>query len=132
MQSFGQDTGYVFKQAAAGDMRQRTDSPAMNKRQQRLHIDSGGSHQGIDQQNILIEQSGTLQLPALVSGKAADQRKAVGMNAGGSEAKKHVSVRDPGSGQGLLPLNRTDARSEEHTSELQSLMRITSAVSCLK
>src|SRR3546814_18514895 len=53
MQSFGQDTGYVFKQAAAGDMRQRTDSPAMNKRQQRLHIDSGGSHQGIDQQNIL-------------------------------------------------------------------------------
>src|SRR3546814_3386646 len=68
MQSFGQDTGYVFKQAAAGDMRQRTDSPAMNKRQQRLHIDSGGSHQ----------------------------------------------------------------RSEEHTSELQSLMRNSYAVFCLK
>src|SRR3546814_7307235 len=85
MQSFGQDTGYVFKQAAAGDMRQRTDSPAMNKRKQRLHIDSGGSHQGIDQQNILIEQSGTLQL-----------------------------------------------RSEEHTSELQSLMRISYADLCLK
>src|SRR3546814_5021588 len=77
MQSFGQDTGYVFKQAAAGDMRQRTDSPAMNKRQQRLHIDSGGSHQGIDQQNIMIEQ-----------------------------------------------------RSEEHTSELQSLMRNSYAVFC--
>src|SRR3546814_11378519 len=74
MQSFGQDTGYVFKQAAAGDMRQRTDSPAMNKRQQRLHIDSGGSHQGIDQQNILIEQSRPLKLPALVRGKEADQR----------------------------------------------------------
>src|SRR3546814_16480459 len=88
MQSFGQDTGYVFKQAAAGDMRQRTDSPAMNKRQQRLHIESGGSHQGIDQQNILIEQSGTLQLQALVSGQAADQRKADGMNAGESEANK--------------------------------------------
>src|SRR3546814_12777642 len=94
MQSFGQDTGYVFKQAAAGDMRQRTDSPAMNKRQQRLHIDSGGSHQGIDQQNILIEQSGTLQLPALVSGKEADQRKAVGMTAGGSEDKRNVSLRE--------------------------------------
>src|SRR3546814_17253168 len=85
----------------------------MNKRQQRLHIDSGGSHQGIDQQNILIEQSGTLQLPDLVSGKAADQRKAVGMNAGGSEATKHVSVRDPGCGQGWLPLNRTDAEARK-------------------
>src|SRR3546814_19360997 len=103
MQSFGQDTGYVFKQAADGDMRQSTDSPAMNKRQQRLHIDSGGSHQGIDQQHILIEQSGTLQLPTLVSGQAADQRTAVGMKAGGSEAKKHVAGRDQGSGQGMLP-----------------------------
>src|SRR3546814_6996178 len=35
------------------------------------------------------------------------------MNAGGSEAKKHVSVRDPGSGQGLLPLNRTDAEARK-------------------
>src|SRR3546814_19766699 len=35
------------------------------------------------------------------------------MNAGGSEAKKHVSVRDPGSGQGLLPLNRPDAEARK-------------------
>src|SRR3546814_7781148 len=34
--------------------------------------------------------------------------------------------------EGLLELGATDSRSEEHTSELQSLMRISYAVFCLK
>src|SRR3546814_10803996 len=33
---------------------------------------------------------------------------------------------------GLVPLERAQGRSEEHTSELQSLMRISYAVFCLK
>src|SRR3546814_6029419 len=40
--------------------------------------------------------------------------------------------RGPGSIPARPPLDRPDARSEEHTSELQSLMRISSAVFCLK
>src|SRR3546814_5853797 len=43
--------------------------------------------------------------------------------------------RRPGGGQQLsadLPLRRKRQRSEEHTSELQSLMRISYAVFCLK
>src|SRR3546814_9559823 len=39
--------------------------------------------------------------------------------------------RHPGPG-GALPRRRTEPRSEEHTSELQSLMRISYAVFCLK
>src|SRR3546814_6911902 len=35
-------------------------------------------------------------------------------------------------GNGALPAQRLGARSEEHTSELQSLMRISYAVFCLK
>src|SRR3546814_7984616 len=47
-------------------------------------------------------------------------------------------VAPPGSGDlgydvtDLLVANKYDPRSEEHTSELQSLMRISSAVFCLK
>src|SRR3546814_1843763 len=37
-----------------------------------------------------------------------------------------------GAGRFLAPLRRTPHRSEEHTSELQSLMRISYAVFCLK
>src|SRR3546814_2043466 len=43
------------------------------------------------------------------------------------------AVRLTAAGQSLLPVaQRTVQRSEEHTSELQSLMRISSAVFCLK
>src|SRR3546814_5152852 len=34
--------------------------------------------------------------------------------------------------QGVLPIDQPETRSEEHTSELQSLMRISYAVFCLK
>src|SRR3546814_2909570 len=37
-----------------------------------------------------------------------------------------------GSGNDLIPKRRSGRRSEEHTSELQSLMRISYAVFCLK
>src|SRR3546814_8883716 len=39
---------------------------------------------------------------------------------------------EPALGRALLALFGNDARSEEHTSELQSLMRISSAVFCLQ
>src|SRR3546814_1996374 len=38
----------------------------------------------------------------------------------------------PNSAQSSLPASRSFSRSEEHTSELQSLMRISYAVFCLK
>src|SRR3546814_6640308 len=71
----------------------------------------------------------------------------VGVRAAGHEASAHLSARSPGarrqqdsSGQrdtarwGVSrPRNHlTCSRSEEHTSELQSLMRISYAVFCLK
>src|SRR3546814_4566399 len=39
---------------------------------------------------------------------------------------------DPDAPTGPSPARRTRCRSEEHTSELQSLMRLSSAVFCLK
>src|SRR3546814_3069849 len=52
--------------------------------------------------------------------------------------QRHVQPRPPGSGDAWLLADlarasrQTIVRSEEHTSELQSLMRISSAVFCLK
>src|SRR3546814_8029034 len=47
------------------------------------------------------------------------------------ELQRHLRTRDrPAARRGALP--RLHRRSEEHTSELQSLMRISSAVFCLK
>src|SRR3546814_5550200 len=43
-----------------------------------------------------------------------------------------AQVGPPGFTLGLLPVRQLDERSEEHTSELQSLMRISYAVFCLK
>src|SRR3546814_1325197 len=62
------------------------------------------------------------------------------MDARRGEAQDHVACRDLVGGQHRIALDRADAkarkiviaRSEEHTSELQSLMRISYAVFCLK
>src|SRR3546814_1388484 len=56
---------------------------------------------------------------------------------GGGEVAGHdgvveVADGDVGAKWGFLPEAHTDFRSEEHTSELQSLMRISYAVFCLK
>src|SRR3546814_7530302 len=90
--------------SAAGDMREGLDLAALHQRQQALHIDAGRRHQRVDQQDRLVEQRRAIELPPLVRRQPPDQRKAVRMH----------------------------ARSEEHTSELQSLMRISYAVFCLK
>src|SRR3546814_1329306 len=58
------------------------------------------------------------------------RRVASGFDAG-TESKGVFSLADTGSG-GLVAVGGDFRRSEEHTSELQSLMRISYAVFCLK
>src|SRR3546814_1535396 len=79
-------------------------------------------------------------LPARLHGlrhRAADGDAAGGKPAGDRRARRHVHP--PDGGRGLRPrrgsgygIHAGVARSEEHTSELQSLMRISYAVFCLK
>src|SRR3546814_6546368 len=56
---------------------------------------------------------------------------AAGLAAAAEELAALVQQRNPGAEQPCLALG-ADGRSEEHTSELQSLMRISYAVFCLK
>src|SRR3546814_6495032 len=64
-------------------------------------------------------------------GTCGSEAEAGGRQAGGSQA---VAFRAASGGQGCRRrrVQGADARSEEHTSELQSLMRISYAVFCLK
>src|SRR3546814_5628017 len=48
------------------------------------------------------------------------------------EPRRNAVVVGPGNGVSAETCARAEARSEEHTSELQSLMRISYAVFCLK
>src|SRR3546814_9825627 len=57
---------------------------------------------------------------------------AVSGGVGGQEGHERVLPRGTESGPGWGQLPRPSPRSEEHTSELQSLMRISYAVFCLK
>src|SRR3546814_9524270 len=50
----------------------------------------------------------------------------------GDASVEAVSLAKDGDGESGIELRVQSARSEEHTSELQSLMRISSAVFCLK
>src|SRR3546814_13415902 len=67
-----------------------------------------------------------------------DDRRKVTLPANGDEGKARRRGRAPSDGEagrGTLSVRNVDdliARSEEHTSELQSLMRISYAVFCLK
>src|SRR3546814_5783367 len=85
-------------------------------------------------------------LPAAVRGPAARTPPAVGPHArppaaavdlAADRTRRAAAVRRPAPdllrARGLRPVQRPDPRrSEEHTSELQSLMRISYAVFCLK
>src|SRR3546814_6370233 len=51
---------------------------------------------------------------------------------GGGPGGEAWRIEVEGARAGVVFINRIDERSEEHTSELQSLMRITYAVFCLK
>src|SRR3546814_3614898 len=70
------------------------------------------------------DQAGSLARP--VGGDAARPRLAA---RGGGGAQRADARRD---GAGSARARRSELRSEEHTSELQSLMRISYAVFCLK
>ena len=113
VQRAGQDARNVFEQPAAGDMRKRVNAAGLHQRQQALHIDAGRRHQRVDQQDILVEQGGAIELPALVGRESSHQRKAVGMNARRGEAKNHIARRDLVGGQHLLALDRADAKAGE-------------------
>src|SRR3546814_7004084 len=58
-------------------------------------------------------------------------RAGVMANAGRGETQRHNTA-PAGAGRCNIRSDRGDRRSEEHTSELQSLMRISYAVFCLK
>src|SRR3546814_10079519 len=94
-------------------MRQRIDQSGADQRQQAGDIDARRLDQGVDQQALRVENCRTVKLPCLVRREPPHQRIAVRMDARRGEADQHM-------------------RSEEHTSELQSLMRISYAVFCLK
>ena len=94
-QSIGQHARDVLEQAAAGDMGERRDPAGADQRQQRLHIDAGRREQRLDQQPVLIEQGRAIELPALVRRQPADQREAVGMDAGRGEAEDDVARPSP-------------------------------------
>src|SRR3546814_3692142 len=66
----------------------------------------------------------TLFRSTFSSGRLDDQ--------GGRKPPLRTSLHPEYLDQGTNPIQTTSERSEEHTSELQSLMRISYAVSCLK
>src|SRR3546814_10072530 len=70
--------------------------------------------------------SGHAATDALIPGGARAYALATSMPRGGSCVVSGISIRK------LTVVTMLDARSEEHTSELQSLMRISYAVFCLK
>src|SRR3546814_6626635 len=59
-------------------------------------------------------------------------RQSVGRGAPGRQSRMHGGETRPGPRESLACSDDRGARSEEHTSELQSLMRISYAVFCLK
>src|SRR3546814_10285621 len=81
----------------------------------------------IRQANLVIELARRFDIDLLVAGEVTDQ-------AVRSAAREVIEVPVPGGApaQSRLAAARTLLRSEEHTSELQSLMRISYAVFCLK
>src|SRR3546814_9567142 len=65
-------------------------------------------------------------------GKSGSSRRHAGLVAAapGADGRNTAALRQVG--QGMSSVLKVDIRSEEHTSELQSLMRISYAVFCLK
>src|SRR3546814_9146989 len=76
------------------------------------------------------EQRGAVVAVLGIEGDADADADAIGIAAGQADRLGHAVPDTVGKLVGLAP--RLDRRSEEHTSELQSLMRISYAVFCLK
>ena len=110
VQALGQDAWHVLQQAAAGDMRQCMDPARTNEGQERLHINPRRLDQIVDQQAVLVKERWAFQLPAFVGGQTPHQRIAVGMNARGRKAQKHVAICHLVAGQLLAALNRAHAK----------------------
>src|SRR3546814_10206979 len=67
--------------------------------------------------------------PGMMAGRTAEREGMARVAAGQLVERRERALRRP---IGRFPCSRRDRRSEEHTSELQSLMRISYAVFCLK
>src|SRR3546814_7555574 len=97
-------------------------------------VDLGVDHAGQHDEPLGIERLvGRSRIERADVGNAAVGHRHVGGNHSGG--REHVSARDdeiPVLAHALLPRQLSVLRSEEHTSELQSLMRISYAVFCLK
>ena len=94
-------------------MRERVDVPLADHRQQGLDVDPGRLEQGLDQQALLVEQSGPIQFPLLVGGEPSDQREAIGMDSGRGQAEDHVAGFDLVSGKRLAALDGADAEARQ-------------------
>src|SRR3546814_9410062 len=81
-------------------------------------------------QALLYLSTPFISIPEAIMGRAMDFRRPALVNLIAAVASAAVALTGALSGWGVWTL--VFARSEEHTSELQSLMRISYAVFCLK
>src|SRR3546814_7057852 len=84
---------------------------------ERRHV--GGEHRVGHRISLKIARTGLASAPTMRSGSATSSYRPGGTSSSASPSNIRISV-------------AFTARSEEHTSELQSLMRISYAVFCLK
>src|SRR3546814_3448397 len=87
------------------------------------------------QMRNFLDQTGGLWVKGSLIGKVGSVFASTATQHGGQETTLtsfHTTLLHQGMVIVGLPYSATDQRSEEHTSELQSLMRISYAVFCLK
>ncbi len=94
-------------------MRKAVDAAGLDEREQAADIDPCRRHQRVDQQHLGIEQRRAIELPSLVGGEAADERKAVRMDSGRSEPENRVAGADRAAVEQSLALDRADAEAGE-------------------
>src|SRR3546814_8999294 len=79
-----------------------------------------------------LDTAQTMQFPSMVSGGRASQLVSLKAVSDGYPLRGELRLSDAVAGRAFPAGQSPDARSEEHTSELQSLMRTSYAVFCLK
>src|SRR3546814_4086916 len=90
-------------------------------------------HDGVDESLILLERIGVIQPEEAAAAELFGDREVEADRLGVADVQVAVGLgRKPRDDHRLTTARQIVGRSEEHTSELQSLMRISYAVFCLK